>query len=149
MCSIFVAKSYKFTGHRLYQPYLHLSQSDGPARFRILVSYRWFWPSRFWSVLGTILGPVWDPVTGQPRLRINRDIRNLTGQPLIINVLQWAGNMARAPGKRGIYKTLYGRAMGRRPQGRPRIQWVDNVRQDATSLEVRDWQGSTWDRGQR
>ena len=28
------------------------------------------------------------------------------------------------------------------------IRWVDNVRQDVTSLEVRDWQSSTSDGGQ-
>ena len=104
-------------------------------------------------VLRTILGPVWDPVTGQPRLRSNRDIRNLTGQPLITSVirsrrLQWAGHVVRAPEERGIYKALHGRAMGRRPQGRPRMRWVDNVRQDASSLGVRDWQVSARDRGQ-
>ena len=41
-----------------------------------------------------------------------------------------------------------GRAMERRPQVRPRLRWVDNVRQDATSLGVRDWQISARDRGQ-
>ena len=51
-------------------------------------------------VLRTILGPAWDPVTGQPRLRNNRDIRNLTGQPQITSVirskrLQWAGHVRR------------------------------------------------------
>ena len=53
-----------------------------------------------------------------------------------------------APKERGIYKALYGRAMGRRPQGRPRLRWIDNVRQDATSLGVRDWQAPAKDRGQ-
>ena len=51
---------------------------------------------------------------------------------------QWAGHVVRAPEEREIYKVLYGRAMERRPQGRPRMRWVDNVRQDATSLGVRD-----------
>ena len=32
--------------------------------------------------------------------------------------------------------------------GRPKMRWVDNVRQDASSLEVRDWQASARDRGQ-
>ena len=54
----------------------------------------------------------------------------------------------RAPEERGIYEALYGRAMGRRPRGRPRLLWVDNVRQDATSLGVRDLQASARDRGQ-
>ena len=59
-----------------------------------------------------------------------------------------AGHVVRALEERGIYKALYGRAMGRRPQGRPRLRWVDNVRQGATSLGVRDWQAAARDRGQ-
>ena len=51
-------------------------------------------------------------------------------------------------GRRGIYKALYGRAMGRWPQGKPRMRWVHNVHQDATSLGARDWQVSARDRRQ-
>ena len=98
------------------------------------------------------LGP-WNPVTGQPRLCSDRDIRNLTVQPLITSVirsrrLQRAEHVVRAPEKRNIHKALYGQAMGRRPQGKPRMRWVDNVRQDATYLRVRDWQISARDCGQ-
>ena len=56
--------------------------------------------------------------------------------------------VVRAPEEREIYKALYRRAMGRRPQGRPRLRWVDNTRQEATSLGVRNWQVSARDRGQ-
>ena len=56
--------------------------------------------------------------------------------------------MVGAPEEREIYKALYGRAMGVRPQGRPRMRWVDNVRQDATSLGARDWQVSARNRDQ-
>ena len=54
--------------------------------------------------------------------------------------------MVRAPEERDIHKELYGRAVGRRPQGRPRMRWADNVRQDAISLGVRDWQTAALDR---
>ena len=47
-------------------------------------------------------------------------------------------HVVQAPEDRGIYKILFGREMGRQPQGRQRLRWVDNVRQDATSLGVRD-----------
>ena len=58
-------------------------------------------------VLRTILGTVWDPVTGQPGLGSNRDIRNLAGQPLITSVirsrrLQWAGHVVRASKERDL-----------------------------------------------
>ena len=60
--------------------------------------------------------------------------------------LRWAGYVVRAPEERGIHKALYGRVAGMRPQGRPRMRWVDNVRQDAISLRVRDWQAAALDR---
>ena len=34
----------------------------------------------------------------------------------------------RASAERRIIKALYGRAVGRRPHGRPKIWWIDNVR---------------------
>ena len=50
---------------------------------------------------------------------------------------------AGAPEESGIHKAMY----GRRPQGiRPRMWWVVNVRQDAISLGVRDWQAAALDR---
>ena len=54
----------------------------------------------------------------------------------------------RAPEERGIHKALYSRVAGRRPQGRPRMRWVDNARQDAMSLGVKDWQAVALDRRQ-
>ena len=76
-------------------------------------------------VLRTILGPKWDPLTRQLRIRSNHEIRNLTQQPLITSVLRsrrlrWAGHVVKAPEERGIHKALCGRAAGRRPQGSPR-----------------------------
>ena len=59
-----------------------------------------------------------------------------------------AGHVVRAPEERSIHKALYGRAAGRRPQGRPRMRWVDNVRQDANSLGVRDQHAAALDRRQ-
>lgn len=58
------------------------------------------------------------------------------------------GCVVRAPEERMIDKALYGRAMARLPQGRPRMRWVDNVCQDAATLGVWDWQGSARNRGQ-
>ena len=57
--------------------------------------------------------------------------------------------MVRAPEERDIHKAFFVRAAERRPQGRPRMRWVDNVRQDAISLGVRDWQAAALDRRRR
>ena len=98
--------------------------------------------------------PKWDPLTRQPRIRSNQEIRNLRQQPLITSVIRsrrlpWAGHVVRALEEKDIHKALYGRAEGRRPQGRPRMRWVDNVCQDAISQGVRDWQAAALDRRRR
>jgi hypothetical protein len=37
--------------------------------------------------------------------------------------------------KRGAYKTLVGRPEGRRPLGRPRHRWKDNIKMDLQEME--------------
>ena len=38
--------------------------------------------------------------------------------------------MARMGEERGVYRVLLGKLEGRRPLGRPRHRWVDNIRMD-------------------
>ena len=42
--------------------------------------------------------------------------------------MRWAGNVARMGEERGVYRVLVGKPEGRRPLGRPRRRWVDNIR---------------------
>ena len=42
----------------------------------------------------------------------------------------WAGYVARMGEKRGVYRVLVGKSEGKRPLGRPRRRWVDNIRMD-------------------
>ena len=50
--------------------------------------------------------------------------------------------------KRGVYRALVGKPEGRRPLGRPRRRWVDNVRMDLQEMECGyvDWIGLAQDR---
>ena len=32
--------------------------------------------------------------------------------------------------ERGVYRVLVGKLGGKRPMGRPRLRWVDNIRMD-------------------
>ena len=41
--------------------------------------------------------------------------------------MRWAGHVARIGEKRGVYSVLVGKPEGRRPLGRPRRRWVDNI----------------------
>ena len=44
--------------------------------------------------------------------------------------MKWAGHMARMGEERGVYRVLVGKPEGRRPLGRPRRRWVDNIRME-------------------
>ena len=44
--------------------------------------------------------------------------------------MRWAGHVARMGEERGVYRVLLGKPEGKRPMGRPRRRWVDNIRID-------------------
>ena len=44
--------------------------------------------------------------------------------------MRWAGHVARMGEERGVYRVLVGKPEGKRPMGRPRRRWVDNIRMD-------------------
>jgi hypothetical protein len=44
--------------------------------------------------------------------------------------MRWAGHVARIGEKRNAYRILVGKPEGKRPLGRPRSGWVDNVKID-------------------
>ena len=52
--------------------------------------------------------------------------------------------MARMGEERGAYRVLVGKPEGKRPLGRPRRRWVDNIRMDLQ--EVVMWTGLGWSR---
>jgi hypothetical protein len=45
-------------------------------------------------------------------------------------VMRWAGHVARMGEERGVYRVLVGKQESKRPLGRPRCGWVDNIRMD-------------------
>jgi hypothetical protein len=51
-------------------------------------------------------------------------------------------------GKRNVYWLLVGKPEGRRPLGRPRHRWIDNIKMDLleVGLSVMDWIGLSQDR---
>jgi len=63
--------------------------------------------------------------------------------------MKWAGHVARmGEEERGVYRVLVGKPEGRRPLGRPRRRWVDNI---STNLQevgcgYMDWIGLVQDR---
>jgi hypothetical protein len=59
-----------------------------------------------------------------------------------------AGHVARMGEGRGVYRVLVGKPEGKRPMGRPRRRWEDNIRMDLQELGCgcEDWIGLAQDR---
>jgi hypothetical protein len=55
--------------------------------------------------------------------------------------MSWAGNIARMGKKGKAYRILVGKPEGKRPLGRPRRMWVDNIR---ITLRGIGWDGMDW-----
>jgi len=57
--------------------------------------------------------------------------------------MRWAGHVARMVEGRGVYRVLVGKLEGKRPLGRPRHRWVDNIRMNLQEVGCgyRDWIG--------
>ena len=62
--------------------------------------------------------------------------------------MRWAGHVARVGEEMGVYRVLVGKPEGRRPMGRPRRRWVDNIRMDLQEVGYvyMDWIGLAQDR---
>ena len=58
--------------------------------------------------------------------------------------MRWAGHVARMGEGRGVSRVLVGRLEGRRPLGRPRHRWVDNIRMDLREVGCGVWTGWSW-----
>jgi hypothetical protein len=83
-------------------------------------------------VLRRIFGPKKDEVRGEWRRLHNEELHDLYSSPNVIRVIKsrrmrWAGYVARMGDRRGAYRVLVGRPGGKRPLGRPRLRWEDNI----------------------
>jgi hypothetical protein len=104
-------------------------------------------------VLRRIFGPKRDEVTGEWRKLHVEELRDLYSSPSIIRIIKsrrirWAGHVVRMGEKRKAYRLLVGKPEGKRPLGRPRLKWVDNIRMDFGEVEWGDvdWTGLAKDR---
>jgi hypothetical protein len=63
----------------------------------------------------------------------NEELRDLYSSSSIIRIIKsrrmrWVGHVERMGEKRNAYRLLVGKLEGKRPLGRPRRRWVDNIR---------------------
>jgi hypothetical protein len=94
---------------------------------------------------------------GEHRLRVsenngswrklhNDEFHSLYSSPNIVRVIKsrrmrWAGHVARMGEGRGVYRVLAGRPEGKRPLGRPRRRWEDNMKLDLREIGI---DGANW-----
>jgi len=55
--------------------------------------------------------------------------------------MRWTGHVARVGERRGVYRVLVGKPEGKRPLGRPRLRWEDNMEME---LQERGCGGMDW-----
>jgi hypothetical protein len=94
-------------------------------------------------------------VTGGWRKLHNEELHNLYSSPNIIRMIKsrrmrWAGHVARMGERRNAYRILVGKPERRRPLGRPRCRWVDNIKMDLRDIgwDDVDWVDLAQDRDQ-
>jgi hypothetical protein len=97
-------------------------------------------------VLRRIFWPKRDGVTVEWRRLLNEELNDLYSSPNIIWVIKsrkmrGAGHVAHMGEGRGAYRILLGRPEGRRPLGRPRRRWEDNIKMN---LQEVGWNGMDW-----
>ena len=84
-------------------------------------------------VLRRIFGPKRDEVIREWRKLHNEELNDLYCSPNIVPVMKsrrmgWAGHVARMGERKGVYRVLVGKIEGKRPLGRPRRRWEDNIK---------------------
>jgi len=105
------------------ETWLFISREERRLRvFENWVLRRVFWPKR-------------DEVTGEWRKLHNEELNDLYCPPNIVRLIKsrrmrWAGHVARMGEWRDVYRVLVGKPEGKRPLGRLRRRWEDNIKMD-------------------
>jgi hypothetical protein len=100
-------------------------------------------------VLRRIYGPKRDELTGRWRKLHNEELHGLYSSTGIVRVIKarrirWAGHVARMGKVRGAYNILVGRPEGRRPLGRHKRRWEDNIKMDLREIGIGDVDWIHW-----
>jgi hypothetical protein len=94
-------------------------------------------------VLRKIFRPKRDEATGGWRKLHDEELHGLYTSPSTVGVIKarrmrWARHVARIWEVRGAYNILVGSPEGRRPLGRPRRRWEDNIKMDIREIGFGD-----------
>ena len=103
-------------------------------------------------VLRRVFGPKRDEVTGEWIKLHNEELRDFYSLPNSVRVvksrkMRWTGHVARVGEGRGVHRVLVGKPEGKRPLGRPRRRWEDNIKTGLREVGgVGDWMELAQDR---
>jgi hypothetical protein len=84
-------------------------------------------------------GPKRDKVTGMWRKVHNVELNDRYSSSNIVRAIKsrrirWAGHVARMGERRGVYRVMAEKPEGKRPLGRPRHRWEDNIKIDLQAV---------------
>jgi hypothetical protein len=90
-------------------------------------------------VMRRIFGLKRNEVTGGWRKLHNEELHKLYSSPSVIRMIKsrrmrWAGHVAWMGEKRNAYRILAGKPEGKRPLGRPRRMWANNIKIDLREI---------------
>jgi hypothetical protein len=89
-------------------------------------------------LLRNILGPKRGDVTGEWKSLPNEQFHDLYSSPNVICVIksrmQYARHLAYMMEQRNAHRLLVGKPKGKRPFGRPRHRWEDNIKMDLKEI---------------
>jgi hypothetical protein len=76
----------------------------------------------------------------------NDELHSLYPSPNIVREIKskrmrWVEHVARMEEGRGVYSVLVGWPEGKRPLGRPRLRWEDNIKMDLAEIGI---DGANW-----
>jgi transposase len=77
---------------------------------------------------------------------LDNELHSLYSSPNIVRVIKsrrmrWVGHVACMGEGRGVYTVLVGRPEGKRPLGRPRCRWEDNIKLGLKDIGI---DGANW-----
>jgi len=104
-----------------------------PAR-KAYVPYRYLWMVWSYSIFPHLINGLHSSPNTERAIKSRR--------------MRWAGHVARMGEGRGVYRVFVGKHEGRRPLGRPRRRWENNIRMDLREVGYGcvDWMELAQDR---